>query len=74
MKAEDIVFAYERRDLADGRTVGLKSFYYTMNNLFRETINPKVGDSTSLRKYAKNLLGWLHVVMLSLLAGLFGLS
>jgi hypothetical protein len=56
MKAEDIVFAYERRDLADGKTVGLKSFYYAMNNLFRETINPKGGDSTSLRKYAKNLL------------------
>ena len=36
--------------------MGLKSFYYDMNNLFRETINPKVGDSTSLRKYAKNLL------------------
>ena len=36
--------------------MGLKSFYYAMNNLFRETINPKVGDSTSLRKYAKNLL------------------
>jgi len=56
MKAEDIVFAYERRDLADGKIVGLKSFYYAMNNLFRETINPKGGDSTSLRKYAKNLL------------------
>ena len=57
MKAEDIVFAYERRGLADGKTVGLKSFYYAMNNLFRETINPKGGgDSTSLRKYAKNLL------------------
>ena len=56
LKPEDIVFAYERRDLADGRTVGLKSFYYAINNLFRETINPKVGDSTSLRKYAKNLL------------------
>jgi hypothetical protein len=56
MKAEDIVFAYERRDLANGKTVGLKSFYYTMNNLFRENINPKGGDSTSLRKYAKNLL------------------
>ena len=27
-----------------------------MNNLFRETINPKGGDSTSLRKYAKNLV------------------
>ena len=56
MKAEDIVFAYERRGLADGKTVGLKSFYYAMNNLFRETINPKGGDSTSLRKYVKNLL------------------
>ena len=56
MKPEDIVFAYERRDLADGKTVGLKSFYYAMNNFFRETINPKGGDSTSLRKYAKNLL------------------
>lgn len=56
MTAKDIVVAYERRDLADGKTVGLKSFYYGMNNLFRETINPKDGDSTSLRKYAKNLL------------------
>ena len=34
----------------------MKSFYYATNNLFRETINPKCGDSTSLRKYAKNLL------------------
>jgi hypothetical protein len=56
MNAEDIVFAYERRDLADGKTVGLKPFYYAMNNLFGETINPKGGVSTSLRKYAKNLL------------------
>ena len=56
MKAEDIVFAYERRDLADGKIVDLKSFYYAMNNLFKETINPKGGDSTSLRKYVKNLL------------------
>ena len=56
MKAEDIVFAYERRELANGKIVGLQSFYYAMNNLFRDTINPKGGDSTSLRKYAKNLL------------------
>jgi hypothetical protein len=56
MKPEDIVFAYERLDLADGKTVGLKSFYYAMNNFFREIINPKGGDSTSLRKYATNLL------------------
>ena len=56
MKTEDIAFAYERKDLANGKIVGLKSFYYAMNNLFKETINPKGGDSTSLRKYAKNLL------------------
>jgi hypothetical protein len=46
-KPEDISFAYERSVLADGKTVGLKPFYYAMNNLFRETINPKIGDSTS---------------------------
>jgi len=74
LKPDDIIFAYERSYLANGRIVGLKSFYYAMNNLFRETINPKVGDSTSLRNYAKNLLGWLHVVMLSLSVGSFGLS
>ena len=37
LKPKDIVFAYERRDLANGRTVGLKSFYDAMNNVFRET-------------------------------------
>ena len=41
MKAEDIAFAYERKHLADGKIVGLKFFYYAMNNLFRETINPR---------------------------------
>jgi len=38
MKAEDIAFACERKDLVDGKTVGLKSFYYAMNNLFREEV------------------------------------
>ena len=55
MKAEDIVIAYERRDLVDGKTVGLKSFYYAMNNLFRETINPKGGDSTFTKEVCKEL-------------------
>jgi hypothetical protein len=37
--------------------VGLKPVYYAINNLFGETINPKGGsNSTSLRKYATNLL------------------
>jgi hypothetical protein len=55
-KAKDIVSAYESREQADGRTMSLKSLYYVMNNLFRETINPKSGDSNALNKYAKNLL------------------
>jgi hypothetical protein len=55
-KPEQFAFAYERGHLADGETLGLKPFYYAMNNLFRETINPKIGDSTSIRKYARNLL------------------
>jgi hypothetical protein len=55
-KGKDIAFAYARKQFADGKTVGLKPFYYAMNNLFRETINPKEGDCTSLRKFATNLL------------------
>jgi hypothetical protein len=47
----------ELEELADGTTTALKSTYYVMNNLLRETIIPKGGsDSTSLRKYATNLI------------------
>jgi len=56
MKPEEIAYAYEDRRLADGRIVSLKSYYYVMNNLFRETINPKGGDSNHMNMYAKNLL------------------
>ena len=57
LKADKIAEAYERPEMADGSTVGLKPVYYAMNNLMRETINPKRGsDSTSLRKYATTLL------------------
>jgi hypothetical protein len=55
-KPEQFAFAYERGHLADGETLGLKPFYYAMNNLFREIINLKISDSTSIRKYARNLL------------------
>ena len=56
MKPEEIAYAYEDRRLADGRIVSLKSYYYVMNNLFRETINLKGGDSNHMNVYAKNLL------------------
>jgi hypothetical protein len=52
-----ISLAYEYEDLVDGSTTTLKSVYYVLNNMFRETIYPKGGcDSTSLRRFAPNLL------------------
>jgi hypothetical protein len=52
-----IASAYEYEDLADGSTTALKSVYYVLNNMFRETIYPKGGsDSTSVRRFAPNLL------------------
>jgi hypothetical protein len=52
-----IASAYEYEDLADGSTTALKSVYYVLNNMFRETIHHKGGsDSTSLRRFAPNLL------------------
>jgi hypothetical protein len=47
-KADQIVDAYELEELADGTTTTLKSTYYVMNNVLRETMMPKGGsDSTS---------------------------
>jgi hypothetical protein len=49
--------AYEYDELADGSTTALKSVYYVLNNMFRDTIYPKGGsDSKSLRRFAPNLL------------------
>jgi hypothetical protein len=36
---------WEDPDKADGRRIGLKSFYYIMNNLIRSTLNLMVKDS-----------------------------
>jgi hypothetical protein len=35
--------SYEYEDLADSSTTALKSVYYVLNNMFRETIYPKGG-------------------------------
>jgi hypothetical protein len=52
-----MISTYEYEDLANGSTTALKSVYYVLNNMFRETIYPKGGgDSTSLRRFAPNLL------------------
>jgi hypothetical protein len=57
MNTSMISSTYEYEDLANGSTTALKSVYYVLNNMFRETIYPKGGsDSTSLRRFAPNLL------------------
>jgi hypothetical protein len=57
MNTSMISSAYEYEELADGSTTALKLVYYVLNNMFKETIYPKGGsDSTSLRRFAPNLL------------------
>jgi hypothetical protein len=57
MNHSKIVASYEYDELADGSTTALKSVYYVLNNMFRETIYPKGrSDSTSLRRFAPNLI------------------
>jgi hypothetical protein len=60
MNHSKIVAAYEYDELADGSTTALRSVYYVLNNMFRETIYPKGGsDSTILRRFAPNLIARL---------------
>ena len=33
---------------ADGKTVWLKPYYYVLNNILRQILYPKIGDSTNL--------------------------
>jgi hypothetical protein len=39
---------YVNPAMANRKTVGLKPYFYVLNNLLRATIDPKVGDSTSI--------------------------
>jgi hypothetical protein len=41
MNPNKIAATYEYDELADGSTTALKSVYYVLNNMFRETIYPK---------------------------------
>lgn len=52
----EITFMYERHALADGLVKGLKSFYYILNNLFKQTIAPKGGAHTNLYGLTRNVL------------------
>lgn len=52
----EITFMYERHALADGLVKGLKSFYYILNNLFKQTTTPKGGAHTNLYGLTRNVL------------------
>ena len=41
LEPHDMSHMCEDPSKADGRRTGLKAIYYTMNNLFRITLNPK---------------------------------
>lgn len=56
LRNNKITFIYENPKSADGFVKGLKSFYYVLNNLFRQTINPKGGSDSNLYAYVKNIL------------------
>jgi hypothetical protein len=48
---------FPSRDLAiEGKKDQLNPYYYYLNQFFRATIDPKIGDVTALSYYAPNLL------------------
>jgi hypothetical protein len=50
-----VSFLWDDLSKADGRRTRLKGFYYTMNNLFRITLNPK-DNAADLNGYITNVL------------------
>jgi hypothetical protein len=56
-KPKVLPFMFPSRDLAiEGKADQLNPYYYYINQFFRATIDPKIGDATTLRYYAPNLL------------------
>jgi hypothetical protein len=53
----DIRHLWRNPRKADGKS-GLKSFYYVMNNLIRNTINPKDGATSDINGYVRNVLAY----------------
>jgi hypothetical protein len=41
---------------ADGKRSGLQSYYYILNNLIRNTFNPKDGAASDINGYVRNVL------------------
>jgi len=52
----DISYMWRDRRIADGKKSGLHSFYYILNNLIRNTINPKDGAASDINGCVRNVL------------------
>jgi hypothetical protein len=55
-KIHDISYMWRDRRIADGKRSGLHIFYYILNNLIRNTINPKDGVALDINGYVRNVL------------------
>ena len=48
LAASEYQYMYQEGHVADGQTVWLKPYFYVLNNILRQTLYPKIGDSTFL--------------------------
>jgi hypothetical protein len=55
-KIHDISYMWRDRRIADGKRSGLHIFYYILNNLIRNTINPKDGVALDINGYVRTVL------------------
>jgi hypothetical protein len=52
----DIKYMWRDSRATDGKRSGLHSYYYILNNLIRNTINPKDGAASNINGYVRNVL------------------
>jgi len=49
LAASEYQYMYQEGHVADGQTVWLKPYFYVLNNILRQTLYPKIVDSTFLQ-------------------------
>jgi hypothetical protein len=71
----NIRYMWKDSKVADGKRSGLHNYYYILNNLIRNTINPKDGATSDINGYVRNVLARFAPEGTSLMSlSLFGLS
>ena len=51
----DINYMWRDRRITDDKRSGIHSFYYILNNLIRNTINPKDGAASNINGFVRNV-------------------